>query len=246
MSGGTVIKSATYGDENSSADVTRAITSLFRKNNNFIEIKASPSLLNMQGAGAKITLTNSDETDIRNQAEEACGNALDRECIDSQTETLRKRRLQEKASEEVFPRIKGERLTVTVVEGGKTKTLVVPRDEMFQYGRRAKEDVPVDEYLAPFASIFTMELAWKAIGSAIYYFVWAFGSALTWIALSQSYQLPTGHMIRPGDYWWLKYVGTIIAILTAGYGGFLVVIITYFVLGLKHYIGQRSLLASTQ
>lgn len=240
------IRSATYGDESASADVTRAILDLFRKGGNFIELKASPSILNMRGAGGRVQLSDQDKIDIRNQAEEACGNALDRDCMNSQSERLRKTRLEEKAREEAFPRIKGERLTVTVVEGGKTRTLVIPRDEMFRFGKQDPKNTPTGEYLAPLLNIFTMDMAWKATGSAIYYFIWAFGSALTWIALSQSYELPTGHMIRAGDYWWLKYVGTLIALLTAGYGGFIVIIITYFVLGLKHYIGQRSLLASTQ
>jgi len=245
MSGGAVIKSATYGDESSAADVTKAILDLYKKGGEFIELKSSPSLLNLQGAGAQVKLSNNDETEIRNQAEEICGNALDQDCVDTNIETLRKTRLEEKAKEQVFPRIKGERLTVTVVEGGKNKTLVIPRDEIFRYGKAKPEEVPTEEYWSPLFNIFTMDLAWKATGSAIYYFIWAFGSALTWIALSQSYELPTGHMIRPGDYWWLKYVGTLIALLTAGYGGFIVIIITYFILGLKHYIGQRSLLAST-
>ncbi len=240
------IKAATYGDEKSAANVTNAIVDLFKRGGDFIELKASPSILNLAGSGAKVELSDQDKTNIRNQAEEICGNALDRDCMNSESERLRKMRLEEKAKEQVFPSIKGERLTVTVVEGGKTKTLVIPRDEIFRYGKQKQEKIPADEYWSPLLNIFTMDLAWKAAGSAIYYFIWAFGSALTWIALSQSYQLPTGDMIRPGDYWWLKYVGTLIALLTAGYGGFIVIIITYFILGLKHYIGQRSLLANTQ
>jgi hypothetical protein len=246
MSGSGTIKAATYGDENTAADVTRAIVSLFQQGKNYIELKASPSILNMDGAGTQAELTTRDQENIRAEAEESCGNAADQECMNNQVQVLTNARLEEKAREQALPTIRGERLTVTVVEAGKTKTLVIPRDEIFRYGVRAPGDVPTEEYLAPLLNVLSVDLLWKATGNAVYYFIWAFGVALTWIALSQSYQLPTGQMIRPGDYWWLKYVGTVIAILSGGWGGFVIIVIVYFVLGLKHYIGQRSLLATTQ
>jgi hypothetical protein len=245
MSGSGTIKAATYGDEKSAADVTKAVVSLFQQGKNYIELKASPSILNMDGAGSQVELTTKDKEDVRAQAEESCGNAADYDCMENQTQLLTNTRLEEKAREQVVPAIKGERLTVTVLEGKKTKTLVIPKDEMFRYGKRAPGDVPTEEYLDPLLKVLSFDLLWKAVGNAVYYFIWAFGAALTWIALSQSYELPGGQMIRPGDYWWLKYIGTIIAILSGGWGGFVVIVIVYFVLGLKHYIGQRSLLVNT-
>ena len=157
--------------------------------------------------------------------------------------------LSDKAKKAGTEPIVGERLTVTVIgPDGKEKTLVAPKDHTFQFGRPPKGATPSEMRKAydEFKSAFTVGSVSSLVGTVIFYFVWVFGTAFTWLALSQSYTLPDGQSISPGDYWWIKYVGTAIAVLTAGYGGFGVVLLVFFVLGLKHYIVQRSLLMSKQ
>lgn len=233
------IKQATYGDENTASDVTDTLINLYNKGGRYLELAVGPSLLKTETAGPKVSLTNAERAVIRDQAEEACGNALDTACMETNTAALTNAQLEEKSRDRAVDRITGERLTVTVVENGKQKTLVVPKDNLFRFGKKPESANAMEFLETGYDKVFNWETIWRGIGVFIYYFVWAFGTALTWIALSQSYDLPTGQ-ISPGDYWWLKYVGTLIALLTAGYGGFVVIIVVYFVLGLMHYIRLRS------
>lgn len=241
------IKSATYGNDTSSTDVTNWLLNQFAQGGQYVEVTAGPGVVGTQTmTGTTVELTPSEEDEVTEQAEITCGNAVDRDCMELQVQALRDSKLAEKARSQAVNPVTGDRLTVTVIENGQEKTIVVPKDQVFRFGTPPEGIPSLSAALEPLTNVFTVEFLTKAAWAALYYFIWAFGTALTWIALSETYQLPTGHVIRPGDYWWLKYIGTIIALLSGGWGGFVVIVIVYFVLGLKHYIGQRSLLASTQ
>jgi hypothetical protein len=240
------IKQATYGDDNASSDVTDALVNMYRSGKNYVELTVGPGILQRQEVGPRVELTPTEEETIQTQAQEMCGNALDVNCMRTSKESLRSSKLEEKARDQASIPIRGERLTVTLVENGREKTVVIPKNEVFRYGTAPKETTQqITSALTEYQNIFNWETLSQAAWTGLYYFIWAFGSAFAWLALGQPYQLTTGHMINPGDYWWLKYVGTIIALLSGGWGGFVVVAIVYFVLGLKHYIGQRSLLVNT-
>lgn len=241
------IKQATYGDENSSTDITESLVKMFRPNK-YIDVKVGPQLLETRDAGPATKLNDSEKEEIRKQAEQSCGNALDDDCMKSTQESLRSSKLQEKSREQAGSPIVGERLTVTVVDArGKEKKLVVPKDHDFRFGNAGKSrDNEMTKAYDEFQKTFTFAKLGSLFGTFLFYFIWVFGTAFTWVALGKSYALPNGKVISPSDYTWLKYVGTIIAVATAGYGGFGVVLLVWIIMGAKHYIAERSLLFTKQ
>lgn len=243
------IKQATYGNETSSTDVTDSLVNMFRSGKGFLELEVGPGIVKQREVGEKVELNDDEKSEIKRQAEQSCGNALDAECIRTTSESLRSSKLSEKARVASSQTVVGERLTVTVVGlDGKEKTLVIPKDNVFRFGR-APPGAPSTEMQKAYreaAEIFTVGKLIQVSASAFFYFVWVFGTAFAWLALGQSYTLPNGQSIDPSEYWWLRYLGAGSAVLTAGYGGFIVVILAFFVLGLKHFIVQRSLLMSKQ
>ncbi len=242
------IKQATYGDEKTSTDVTDVLVNMYKKGNQSINVVAGSSLLSTKEAGVKVELNGEEKETIRKQALESCGNALDEACMKSTQQSLTASKLEEKARKQAEKPIVGERLTVTVVDAkGKEKKLVIPKDKEFKFGRQPNPQAARTKHMYDkFVDYFTIGWAGLFVGKILFYFIWALGTAVPWVALNRAYVLPSGKTIDPSQYPWLKYVGAGAGALTAGYGGFSVLIIAAMVLGLKHYIGERSLLFTKQ
>jgi hypothetical protein len=238
------IKQATYGDEKSSTDVTDVLVNLYKKGNQSLNLVAGPTLLKQKEAGVKVELNDEEKETVRKQALESCGNALDDVCIKTTSQSLTASKLEEKSLKQAQQQVVGERLTVTVVDArGKEKKLVVPKDQEFKFGRQTNPNKgKLDKAWDEFQSFFTIEQGGAVFGRFLFYFIWTFGTAFAWVALNRPYTLPSGKIIDPREYSWLKYVGAVAGVLTAGYGGFSVVLIAAVVLGAKHYILERSLL----
>jgi hypothetical protein len=241
------IKQATYGDEKTATDVTDVLVNMFRSNGNSLNVVAGPTLLSKKDSGTKVELNADEKETIRKQALESCGNALDSACMKTTTDSLTASKLEEKALKEAQKPIVGERLTVTVIDAkGKERKLVVPKDQEFKFGKAADpKKAKLDKSWEKFREIFTIGWAGSLVGTVLFYFIWVLGTALGWVALSRPYVLPTG-TIDPREYPWLKYLGAGAGALTAGYGGFSVILIAFIVLAAKHYMLQRSLLFSKQ
>lgn len=241
------IKQAVYGDEETSTDITDSLVKMFNKNKKYIELKVGPDLLETKEKGTPTTLSQAEKEEIRKQALESCGNGLDDACMKSRQESLRASKLEEKAREEASESIVGERLTVTVVDAkGKEKKLVIPKDNEFKFGRPAEPPSELSKFGDEMKKLFTYGTLTNVGGAILTGFLWAFFTALTWVALARSYTLPDGGIIDPGSYWWLKYLGTAISLISAGWGGVAFILITFAVLASKHFINKRSLLFTKQ
>ncbi len=242
------IKQATYGDEKTSTDVTDVLVNMYKKGNQSINVVAGSSLLNTKEAGTKVELNGEEKETIRKQALESCGNALDDACMKTTQQSLTASKLEEKAQKEAQKPIVGERLTVTVVDArGKEKKLVVPKDKEFKFGRQPNPQAArTKQMYDKFVDYFTVGWFGGLVGRVLFYFIWVFGTAVPWVALNRQYVLESGKVIDPTQYPWLKYVGAGAGALTAGYGGFTALLISFMVLGAKHYIGERSLLFNKQ
>lgn len=240
------IKQAVYGDEESSTDITDSLVKMFKKNK-YLDIQVGPGLLETKEKGTTATLSRSEQEEIRKQAQESCGNGLDDACMKSRQDSLRASKLAEKAQQEATQTIVGERLTVTVVDPkGKEKQLVIPKDNAFKFGKAPTDESEVGKTWDAIKNAITFTTLGEIGGTMLVAFIWAFGTAFAWVSLSLSYPLPDGGSVNPGEYPWLKYVGAGIALATAGYGGFGVVIGAFIFLGAKYYIGKRSLLFTKQ
>jgi hypothetical protein len=237
------IKQAVYGDEDTSTDITDSLVKIFRDGKRSIDVQVGPQLLNTKEKGAKVEINSAEEAEIRKKALESCGNGLDEACMKTTQDSLRQTKLEEKSREAAAHTIVGERLTVTVVDRtGKEKTLVIPKDKQFTFGKElSPHEQKMAKFRDEFMKIFSFEKLGGAAGTALMVFIWVFGTAFGWVALSRSLTLPNGDVINPGEYWWLKWVGAVSGALTAGWGGFYAVVIGWLVLGIKYYVFQRSL-----
>lgn len=242
------IKQATYGDEKSSTDVTDVLVNLYKKGNQSLSVVAGPTLLKEKEAGASVELNSEEKEEIRKQAIESCGNALDAACMKTTQQSLTASKLEEKSLKESQKQIVGERLTVTVIDAkGKEKKLVIPKDNEFKFGRQPNpRQGEAKKAWDTFQSTFTIPGISSVLAQALFYFIWVFGTTFAWFSLNRSYTLPSGKIIDPSEYSWLKYVGAVAGVATAGYGGFTVVLIAMIVFGAKHYINERSLLFTKQ
>jgi cellobiose-specific phosphotransferase system component IIA len=91
------IKQATYGDEKSSTDVTDVIVKMYKEGKNSLSVVAGPSILSKREAGVKVSHNDEENQEIRKQALESCGNALDANCMKTTQDSLRSSKLEEKA-----------------------------------------------------------------------------------------------------------------------------------------------------
>ena len=82
------IKQATYGDEKSSTDVTDSLVRMFKEGKGFVEVDVGPKLLQTKEAGSTVELTDGEADEIKKQAQESCGNALDDACMKSTTDAF--------------------------------------------------------------------------------------------------------------------------------------------------------------
>lgn len=110
-----VIKSAYYGDEKSSVNVTEQVVQRARDGN--LNFAVDSSLYPTTKAPSQIELTSEDEKNIRAEALQKC-NAADQRCMEGEMDRLRRKRTEEKENEAVSatPVIKGKRLVINYVE----------------------------------------------------------------------------------------------------------------------------------
>lgn len=170
------IKSAYYGDEKSSRNITDSIRDKIVDGK--IDVLADSSLVPLFEVGSKVELTDNDLKDIKDKAIEMCGgNANDSDCIAARTQDLQRQRLEEKENEATSKSnvVKGTRLTVNVVdEKGRTRTLVVPSGQSFKL-EGLKLDGKGNVVKLPKA-----ESSWKFvvlwIGTVIYWLFQTFGT----------------------------------------------------------------------
>jgi hypothetical protein len=128
------IKSAYFGDEKSSRNITDVLRDKIVGGK--INVLADSSLLPMFEVGGSVKLTDNELKDINDKAIEMCsGNANDVDCIAARTQDLQRQKLEEKENESTSKSnvVKGRRLTVNVVDkDGKTRTLLVPDGQFFK------------------------------------------------------------------------------------------------------------------
>lgn len=128
-----VIKSAYYGDEKSSVNVTEHVLSQVKDGK--LKLTANESLYPPTDVGTKIELTAEDQKNIRAEALQKC-NAADQRCMEGEMTRLRQKRFEEKDKEAVSstPIIKGRRLVINYAEGfeNRQKSTIVPDGQVIE------------------------------------------------------------------------------------------------------------------
>jgi len=122
---GVYLESAYYGDEKTFANITKSLAK--KVTAGILEVTSNSDLKPTFEAAPETTLDGPDEKRIREQAVRACGGEADQRCLELKRLQLSQERLKEKEMEDLGKgAIKGERLTVNIVDNGKRRTLITP------------------------------------------------------------------------------------------------------------------------
>jgi hypothetical protein len=128
---GVYLESAYYGDEKSFANITKSLAKKVAAG--VLDVTSNSQLKPTFEAAPETALDSKDEKKIREQAVKGCGGESDQKCLEAKKLQLSQERLKEKEMEDLGKGvIKGERLTVNVVENGKRKTLITPAGQKFR------------------------------------------------------------------------------------------------------------------
>ena len=128
---GIYLESAYYGDEKSFANITKGLAKKIV--GGVLDVTANSDLKPVFEAPPETSLSSKDEREIRQQAVTACGGEADQSCLERTRLKLAQERLREKENENLVTGvIKGDRLTVNVVDNGKRKTLIAPAGQKFK------------------------------------------------------------------------------------------------------------------
>jgi len=128
---GVYLESAYYGDEKSFANITKSLAKKITAG--VLNVTSNSQLKPTFEAAPETTLDGKDEKNIRDQAVRACGGEADQKCLEVQKIQLSQERLKEKETQDLSTAaIKGERLTVNIVENGKRRTLITPSGQTFR------------------------------------------------------------------------------------------------------------------
>jgi hypothetical protein len=122
---GVYLESAYYGDEKAFANITKSLAK--KVTAGILEVTSNSDLKPTFESAPETTLDSKDEKKIREEAVKGCGGEADQKCLEAKKLQLSQERLKEKEMEDLGKGvIKGERLTVNIVEDGKRKTLITP------------------------------------------------------------------------------------------------------------------------
>ena len=122
---GVYLESAYYGDEKSFANITKSLAK--KVTAGVLDVTSNSQLKPTFESAPETTLDAKDEKKIREEAVRGCGGESDQKCLEAKKLQLSQERLKEKEMEDLGKGvIKGERLTVNIVENGRRKTLITP------------------------------------------------------------------------------------------------------------------------
>lgn len=223
-----VIQSATFGDERSNTDITKALQERIKKEGK-VDVPVNSSLVPVFGQGGAVKLDDTEIADAKQQAEEACGGPGDQVCLEIKQQEFQAQRLSEKRMEnnKVENIIKGRRLRVKYREGNEVKIAEIPEGQDFTVATLSQsKDAPAAppfKLETPSLSVSPGEivlkiLGWLGIVAATFFY--AFSILVTYVSFNKS------------GYGWLKYVATAAAVLIP-YSGYA---ITFVFFGIDEFV----------
>lgn len=135
------IKSATWGDEKSTTDITNSM--IEKAKGGYLDLVADNSLvpaIDLLSGSKTVAIDDSEKTKINEDAVKLCGgNAQDQKCINFQRNQLESSLLQKKVAESQSSAniITGRRLTLTIIdEKGVEKVIAIPDGQKVKLGEK--------------------------------------------------------------------------------------------------------------
>lgn len=125
------IVSARFGDERSDTDVTDSLTKKITGGK--LAVPVNSSLIPIVQVGGRATLTSTDQQEIQEKAEKACG-GNDTGCVEMKKQEFARQALEKKKDQLASTAnvVKGRKLTVTMKVDGKQKVFVIPEGQEFK------------------------------------------------------------------------------------------------------------------
>lgn len=209
---GVILESAYYGDEKAFANITQSLVK--KITGGVLEVTADAQLKPAFEAAPVTKLDSRDERRIREEAVLACGGEADQNCLDRNRIKLAEERLREKENEDLSKSvIKGDRLTLNLIDNGKRRKIVTPA------GQKLRLENLIGSTTAPnLSDVLTgdkiQEYAVSIITIVVSTFFWVFSVVAVYAIFMRQYEKPGAP-----DYWRiLAYVGAGLALLFPGFG----------------------------
>lgn len=122
---GIVLESAYYGDERAFANITQSLAKKIV--GGVLDVTADAQLKPAFEAAPETKLDSRDQKRIREEAVQGCGGEADQACLDRNIVKLSEERILEKEKENLSKSvIKGDRLTINVIDNGIRRKIVTP------------------------------------------------------------------------------------------------------------------------
>lgn len=226
---GVYIESAYYGDEKSFANITKSLASKIM--GGVLDVTASSELKPTFEAAPETKLNAQDEKRIREQSVQACGGEADQSCLERTRLKMSEERLREKENENLVTGvIKGDRLTLNILDNGKRRKLITPAGQQLKLenviGDKATDTtmlLPTTDKMQTYAiSIITVMAST---------FVWVFGIVAPYAVFMREYER---NPVQNDQFRMAAYGSAGLSILFPGAG--YVIILLYF--GLSAFVNE--------
>lgn len=226
---GIYLESAYYGDEKSFANITKGLSSKII--GGVLDVTASSELKPAFEAAPETRLESQDERRIREESVKACGGEADQGCLERTRLKLSQERLKEKENENLVKSvIKGDRLTLNVVDNGKRRTLIAPAGQKLRL-ENIIGDKPSDKdaILALPTPDKIQERAITLLTVIASTFFWVFGIVAAYTIFMRQYELTGKDSFRL-----IAYASAAASVLFPGLG--YLIILGYF--GFNAFIAE--------
>lgn len=193
------MKSATYGDETTTTNVTDVVSGKLK--NGKINLLVEDSIVPRFGSGDEsVTLTDEEKAGIKDQAIKECKTANDVQCVDAVTNRISQGKLDEKLlNQQRAGAIKGNKLTVTFIdEKGRESTRVIPKGQSLTIGEEAMKPPSPSVTSRIGNGIVTLTKSsatiMTVIGTILFVIVWVFSVGATWKTFMEANMVKQGYV----------------------------------------------------
>lgn len=226
---GIYLESAYYGDEKSFANITKGLAKKII--GGVLDVTSNSDLKPVFEAAPETRLDSKDQRTIREEAVKACGGEADQFCLERTRLKLSQERLKEKENENLVKGvIKGDRLTVNVVDNGKRRTLIAPAGQKLRL-ENILGDKPSDKdaMLALPTPDQVQTRAVQLLTVVVGTFLWVFGIVATYTVFMRQYEATGKDSFRI-----IAYASAAASVLFPGLG--YIIILGYF--GFNAFIAE--------
>jgi hypothetical protein len=231
---GIILESAYYGDEKAFANITRSLTDKIV--GGVLDVTASSELKPTFEAAVETKLNSRDEQRIREQAVAACGGQADQACLERTRLKLAEERLREKEGEDNSKSVlKGDRLTLNVLDNGKRRKLVTPA------GQKLKLENLIGGKSTNFTDVVTVDAMQKytlnIVVIIVTTFLWVFSVVAVYTIFMRKAEPPNGK-----DYFRIvAYIASGFALLVPG-SGYVIMMLAF---AIPSFVGEYTADAAT-